>query len=42
MFKDKVLMISGGKLALDSKVEEITAKGKSVEDVFKEVFSYAW
>lgn len=39
---DRVLMISGGKLALDSKVEEITAKGKSVEDVFKEVFSYAW
>lgn len=39
---DRVLMISGGKVALDSKIEEITAKGKSVEDVFKEVFSYAW
>ena len=39
---NRVLMISGGKLALDAKVQEITAKGKSVEDVFKEVFTYAW
>ena len=39
---DRVLMISGGKLIVDSKVEEIREKGKSVEEVFKEVFSYAW
>ena len=39
---DRVLMISGGKLIVDSHVEELRQKGKSVEDVFKEVFSYAW
>lgn len=39
---DRVLMISGGELIVDSHVEEIRQKGKSVEEVFKEVFSYAW
>lgn len=39
---DRVLMISGGKLIVDSHVDELRQKGKSVEDVFKEVFSYAW
>lgn len=39
---DRVLMISGGKLIVDSCVDEIREKGRSVEDVFKEVFSYAW
>lgn len=39
---DRVLMISGGKLIVDSHVDELRQKGKTVEDVFKEVFSYAW
>lgn len=39
---DRVLMISGGKLIVDSVVDELRQKGKSIEDVFKEVFSYAW
>ncbi|MGN1418344.1 MAG: ABC transporter ATP-binding protein [Acutalibacteraceae bacterium] len=39
---DRVLMISGGKLIVDSHVEELRQKGKTVEEVFKEVFSYAW
>lgn len=39
---DRVFMISGGKLIVDSVVDELRQKGKSIEDVFKEVFSYAW
>ncbi|MBR6567712.1 MAG: ABC transporter ATP-binding protein [Clostridia bacterium] len=39
---NRVLMISGGKLIVNSHVDEIREKGKSVEEVFKEVFSYAW
>ena len=39
---DRVLMISSGKLIVDSVVDELRQKGKSIEDVFKEVFSYAW
>ena len=39
---NRVLMISGGKLIVNSHVDEIKEKGKSVEEVFKEVFSYAW
>ncbi len=39
---DRVLMISGGKVIVDAPVDEIREKGKTVQDVFKEVFSYAW
>lgn len=39
---NRVLMISGGKLIVNSHVDEIREKGKSVEEVFKEVFTYAW
>lgn len=39
---NRVLMISGGKLIVNSHVDEIREKGRSVEEVFKEVFSYAW
>lgn len=39
---DRVLMIREGKLIIDSHVDEIREKGKTVQDVFKEVFSYAW
>lgn len=39
---NRVLMINGGKLIVNSHVDEIREKGKSVEEVFKEVFAYAW
>lgn len=39
---DRVLMISNGKAVIDSHVDELREKGKTVEEVFKEVFSYAW
>ncbi len=39
---DRVLMISEGKLIVNSHVNEIREKGQTVEDVFKEVFTYAW
>lgn len=39
---DRVLMINNGKLIVDAHVDEIREKGKTVQDVFKEVFSYAW
>ena len=39
---DRVLMINGGKVVVNSHVDEIREKGKTVEEVFKEVFSYAW
>lgn len=39
---NRVLMISDGKLIVNSHVDEIREKGKSVEEVFKEVFTYAW
>ena len=39
---DRVLMISEGHLIVDSPVAALRENGKSVEDVFKEVFSYAW
>lgn len=39
---NRVLMISGGKVVVNSHIGEIKEKGKTVEDVFKEVFSYAW
>ena len=39
---DHVLMISGGRLVVDSFVEDVRKGGKTVEQVFKEVFSHAW
>ena len=39
---DRVLMISKGKVVVNSHINEIKEKGQSVEDVFKEVFNYAW
>ncbi len=39
---DRAVMISNGKLVLNESVEEIKAKGKTVEEIFKEVFAYAW
>ena len=39
---DRVLMISKGQVVVNSHIGEIKEKGKTVEEVFKEVFSYAW
>ena len=39
---NRVLMINDGKLIVNAHVDEIREKGKSVEEVFKEVFTYAW
>lgn len=39
---DRVLMINEGHLIVNKHVNELRESGKSVEEVFKEVFSYAW
>lgn len=39
---DRALMISRGKLVLNADVEKIKQDGRTVEDIFKEVFAYAW
>ena len=39
---DRVLMISKGKVLVNSHVNELREKGKSIQDVFLEVFSYAF
>lgn len=37
---DRVLMIKGGNLVVNTDVEKITNDGKTVEDLFREVFSH--
>ena len=37
---DRVLMVKDGKLLVNTDVSKITADGKTVEDLFREVFSY--
>lgn len=39
---DHALMIGQGRVLLNSDVKEIYNSGKTLEDVFKEVFMYAW
>ena len=39
---DRVLMINNGKLVVDSFVDDVRKDGRTVEEVFKEVFSRAW
>jgi len=39
---DHVLMIGKGQVLLDEDTSYLRAEGKSVEDVFKEVFHFAW
>lgn len=39
---DRALMISNGRVVLNETVENIKNSGKTVEDIFKEVFAYAW
>jgi ABC-2 type transport system ATP-binding protein len=36
------LFIGNGKVLINSSVPELTADGKSIEDIFKEVFSNVW
>lgn len=36
------LFLGNGKVLLNDSVESITAEGKSIEDIFKEVFSNVW
>ncbi len=37
---DRVLMVKDGKLVVNTDVSKITADGKTVEDLFREVFSF--
>lgn len=39
---NSVLMIGEGQVKLNASVEEIRESGRSIEDIFKEVFSFAW
>ena len=39
---DHALMIGQGKVLLNKDVKDVYAEGKTLEDVFKEVFMYAW
>ena len=39
---NSVLMIGNGQVKLDASIDEIASSGKSVEDIFKEVFSFGW
>lgn len=39
---NSVLMIGEGRVKLDASINEIRESGRSVEDIFKEVFSFGW
>lgn len=39
---DSVIMIGKGQVLLKGTVQEVTGGGKTIEDLFKEVFHYAW
>ena len=39
---NSVLMIGRGQVLVKAKTEEITASGKTIEELFKEVFGHAW
>lgn len=39
---DSVLMIGRGKVLLKASVDEIRESGRTIEELFKEVFQYAW
>ena len=39
---NRVLMINNGNLVVNASIEKIKETGKSVEDLFKEVFAYVW
>lgn len=39
---NRVLMINKGSLVINAPIEKIRETGRSVEDIFKEVFAYVW
>ena len=39
---DSVLMIGRGKVLVKARVDELCVDGRTIEDVFKEVYHYAW
>ncbi|MBQ3603208.1 MAG: ABC transporter ATP-binding protein [Clostridia bacterium] len=39
---NSVLMIGEGRVKLDASIDEIRESGRSVEEIFKEVFSFGW
>ena len=39
---NSILMIGRGQVLVKAKVDDITASGKTIEDLFKEVFANAW
>lgn len=39
---DHAFMIGKGQVLLDAKVSDVREGGRTIEDVFKEVFQYAW
>lgn len=39
---NSVLMIGEGQVKLDASIDEIRESGRSVEEIFKEVFSFGW
>ena len=39
---DSILMIGRGKVLMQDTVDNITNSGKSINDIFKEVFSVDW
>lgn len=38
----RVIMINNGKIAVNAGIEKVKATGKSLEEIFKEVFAYVW
>lgn len=38
----RVIMINNGKIAVNAGIDKVRATGKSLEDIFKEVFAYVW
>ncbi|MBR5619017.1 MAG: ABC transporter ATP-binding protein [Clostridia bacterium] len=39
---DSVLMIGRGKVLVKASVDELCSDGRTIEDIFKEVYHYAW
>ncbi len=39
---DSVLMIGEGRVKLNASIDQIKESGRSVEDIFKEVFTFGW
>ena len=39
---DSILMIGGGRLLIKDTVKNLTNNGKTINDIFKEVFGVVW